>query len=317
MNATLDIIIVNWNSGVQLRNCLESIITTNRKNFELNRIVVVDNNSSDGSAEGLEELNLPLRVIRNVENRGFAAACNQGAVGSDADYLLFLNPDTRLFSNSLSEPLFFMEQPENGHIGICGLRLVDDKGNMTTSCARFPTLKIFFGKIIGLSRLLPKLFPDHFILDSELTDSSEVDQIIGAFFLVRSHVYEENKGFDERFFMYFEEVDFSLRARQNGHSSYYLYQVSAYHKGGGTTEQVKAARLFYSLKSRIQYGWKHYAPFEAFILMILTLFFEPIARIILAVKRQSLSNLQETYEGYKKLYTCLGSGGVHESFRQK
>ena len=317
MKVTLDIIIVNWNSKGQLHDCLKSIVTASRDGFELSRVVVVDNASSDSSAEGLEYIDLPLTLIRNAENRGFAAACNQGAVASQADYLLFLNPDTRLFFNSLSEPLAFMEQLKNAYIGICGLKLIDDTGNMTTSCARFPTLGIFFGKMTGLSKIFPKLFVEHLMSSTELIYSLEVDQVIGAFFLVRRYVYEENEGFDERFFMYFEEVDFSLRAKLKGYSSYYLSHVSAYHRGGGSTEQVKATRLFYSLRSRIQYAFKHYSYLEALLLMMLTLFFELFARIVLSVKLRSLSNLKETNEGYKNLFIYLLKGGICENIRQK
>lgn len=317
MKVALDIIIVNWNSGTLLHNCLESIVTANRDTFELRRVVVIDNNSSDGSAEGLEYADLPLLVIHNPENRGFAVACNQGAAGSKADYLLFLNPDTRLFSNSLSEPLLFMEQPENSHIGICGIKLTDELGNPTTSCARFPTLKIFFGRITGLSRLFPEFFPEHLMSYQELFHCLEVDQIIGAFFLVRRSVYEKNEGFDERFFMYFEEVDFSLRVKRKGYSSYYLSHVSAYHKGNGSTGQIKATRLFYSLRSRIQYGFKHYSYWERILLMIITLIFEPVIRILLSIKRFSLAELKETMIGYSKILSYLLIGGLSENIRQK
>lgn len=317
MKVDLDIIIVNWNSGTLLHNCLESIVTANRDTFELRRVVVIDNNSSDGSAEGLEYADLPVLVIHNPENRGFAVACNQGAAGSKADYLLFLNPDTRLFSNSLSEPLLFMEQQENSHIGICGLKLTDELGNPTTSCARFPTMKIFFGKITGLSRVFPKLFPEHLMSSQELLYSLEVDQIIGAFFIVRRSVYEKLEGFDERFFMYFEEVDFSLRAKRKGYLSYYLSHVSAYHKGHGSTGQIKPTRLFYSLRSRIQYGFKHYSYWESIILMVITLIFEPITRILLSLKRFSLADFKETMIGYGKVLSYLIRGGLSENIGQK
>jgi GT2 family glycosyltransferase len=313
----LDIIIVNWNTGKLLRDCLESILIANRQGFAINRVVVVDNASSDGSAQGLGKLDLPLIVVNNGENRGFAAACNQGALGSKADYLLFLNPDTRLFSNSLSEPLLFMEQPENRHIGICGLKLTDELGNPTTSCARFPTLKIFLGRITGLSRLFPKKFPEHLMSSQELLHSLEVDQIIGAFFLVRRSVYEKVEGFDERFFMYFEEVDFSFRAKRKGYLSYYLSHVSAYHKGNGSTGQIKSTRLFYSLRSRIQYGFKHYSYWEGIILILITLIVEPVTRILLSIKRFSLADFNETMIGYGKVFSCLIRGGLSENIGQK
>jgi len=113
MRPVLDIVIVNWNSGIQLRRCLESVTRANQHDLALRRVTVVDNASSDHSAEGLEDLPLPLAVIRNPTNRGFAAACNQAALSSPATYLLFLNPDTILETDSLAVPVAFLEQPAN------------------------------------------------------------------------------------------------------------------------------------------------------------------------------------------------------------
>ena len=98
---SLDIVIVNWNAGDQLQRCLATI-PANPDGYALSRVVVVDNASTDQSLAGLNMPGLPLKVIRNAENRGFGAACNQGAVDSHADYLLFLNPDTLLERDSAS-----------------------------------------------------------------------------------------------------------------------------------------------------------------------------------------------------------------------
>lgn len=303
MTASLDIIIVNWNAGGQLRDSLESINNAaNRDDFELSRVVVVDNASTDCSANGLKDLRLPLTIIRNKENRGFAAACNQGAKGSIADYLLFLNPDTRLFADSLWRPISFMEEPGHEYIGICGVKVQEKSGRMTTSCARFPTLRLMFGKMTGLYRLFPKLFPRHFLAESECTHSMEVDQVIGAFFLVRKSVFDALHGFDERFFVYFEEVDFSLRAKQKGFASYYLCDVSIFHRGGGITENVKSIRLFYSLRSGIIYGFKNFRYLHAIALALLTLSVELMARIIRSAISFSFSQFLETIGGYKRLF---------------
>ena len=303
---SLDIIIVNWNTGTLIRDCLKSIAQAQGECFRIERVVVVDNHSLDGSTEGLEDfLGQPISVLHNDVNRGFAAACNQGAAGTRADYLLFLNPDTRVFPDSLWHPMEFLEQEANVRFGICGVRHVDDSGAFSTSCARFPTLRIFFGQMIGLNRLFPTWFPSHLMLESECMGSREVDQIIGAFFLVRRSLFEALGGFDPRFFVYFEEVDFSLRARQAGFRSYYLATTTAYHKGGGSSQQVKAARLFYSLRSRLLYGFKHYSFFEAFTLAILTLTIEMAARLLAALGSMSISKLVETVQGYSALFVCL------------
>lgn len=300
---TLDIILVNWNAGDQLRRCLASAVETQQPNFTLQRVVVVDNGSSDDSLANLEQLDLPLTIIRNGENRGFAAACNQGAAGSQADYLLFLNCDTLLFADSLSGVIEFMEQPTSAQIGICGIRLVDEAGRPNIVAARFPTLRVMLGKITGLARLLPALFPSHLLSAADMQASGPVDQVIGAFFLIRRPLFVACGGFDERFFVYFEEVDLAWRAKQAGFISYYLAEVSAFHAGGGLTGQVKARRLFYSLRSRIQYAQKHYDVWAWLVLVFCTLILEPVLRLLRALLRLSFSQIRETIVGYWLLFT--------------
>ncbi len=301
MMPSLDIILVNWNAGDQLRSCLASVAAAQQDNFILQRVVVVDNGSTDNSLVGLERAGLPLTIIRNAENRGFAAGCNQGAARSQADYLLFLNCDTRLFANSLMDVIRFMEQPAQAAIGICGIRLVDEAGQPTTAAARFPTLRVMVGKMTGLAKLLPGIFPSHLMRPEEMIESRPVDQIIGAFFLIRKAVFDQCNGFDERFFVYFEEVDLALRAQAAGYSSYYLAEVSAFHAGGGLSSQVKAHRLFYSLRSRIYYAEKHYTPIALAILVLCTFTVEPLVRLLLAALKFSPTQISETLAGYRML----------------
>src|SRR5437773_573278 len=108
--AKVSVCIVNWNAGSYLADCIKSIKAC--EGGYLSTVIVVDNASTDESLDGLEQLGFPLQLIRNAENLGFASACNLGAALADGDYLLFLNPDARLFQNSISEPLAFMERPE-------------------------------------------------------------------------------------------------------------------------------------------------------------------------------------------------------------
>jgi GT2 family glycosyltransferase len=299
---SISIIIVNWNSGGQLYGCLNSIYNAKKESFALDRVIVIDNASTDGSLCGIEEIDLPLYIIRNSTNKGFAAACNQGAKMCSSDYLLFLNPDTMLFEDSLIKPIEFMEDSKHKKIGIVGIQLIDDKGGISRTCARFPSLKQFIIKILGLDLLFPKLFSSHFMTEWDHKNDRFVDHVIGAFFLVRRELFEKLNGFDERFFVYLEDLDFSYRAKQLGYSCYYLTSAQAYHKGGGSSEKVKDIRLFYSLKSRILYGYKHFGRVSAVILTFLTLVIEPITRMIFAIIRRSPSDVKETLKAYKMLW---------------
>ena len=304
---TLSIIIVNWNSGDQLVDCINSIKVARNETFEIAEIIVVDNGSTDESINNLEQLNFDATIIKNSINVGFAVACNQGAFISSGEYILFLNPDTCLFENSITEPVSLMKQPLYADIGICGIKLVDENGVATTSAARFPTLKVMIGKILGLSKVMPKLFPTHLLTSADLPTDGKVDQVIGAFFLIRRNVFDICEGFDERFFVYFEEVDLSLRAKQFGYSSYFFSGASAFHKGGGCSDQVKATRLFYSLRSRLQFGYKHYSNID-FVSLILLTGIEFVIRLLLGLIKASWADISNTIIGYSRLVSYYARG---------
>jgi N-acetylglucosaminyl-diphospho-decaprenol L-rhamnosyltransferase len=295
----LDIVIVNWNTGPQLRECLQSIlIASAASNLRLCRCVVVDNASVDGSADGLETLPLPLKLIMNPENKGFGYACNQGAEPGSAEYLLFLNPDVRLFPDSLTKALHFLQDERNERVGILGIQLVDQNGVVHRNVAHFPSPGSMFYQMLGLDRLWPRHFRSHFMIEWDHRDSREVDQVTGAFFLVRRRVYEELKGFDERYFMYFEEVDFAFRGKQAGWKSYYLANAQAYHQGGGATGQVKAKRLAYLLKSRVLYVAKHFGAPSARRILLASVGIELWTRLAWSIITLSGKNILETLRGY-------------------
>ena len=306
---TLDIVIVNWNTGDDLRACLKSLASTNRSAVTVSRVVVVDNASRDGSARDLDAGDLRLTVIENRDNRGFAAACNQGAAGSTSDYVLFLNPDTLLPREALEVPVLFLEGPATRDIGICGVPMVDHQGLPSTSCARFPTPVVIIGEATGLSRILPTVFKPQLIEPQVQETSRDVDQIIGAFFLVRGEVFRRLGGFDERFFMYSEEIDLSYRAAQQGLRSYLLADVTVAHAGGRSSRQVRAARLFYMLRSRTKYGFKHYSPAVALLLAVLTIMVEFPLRLVRGVTRLSLAECLETLRAYRLLFVDWTRGG--------
>ncbi len=304
---SLSIIIVNWNSGAQLRECLESVARSRMDGWRLESVVVVDNASTDGSLAGIGELGLPLRVLTNSSNRGFAAACNQGAGESRADYLLFLNPDCRVEPDAIDKMVAFMEcSPE---VGIAGPQLVDERGEISRSCARFPSLRTMIGRATGLDHLVPSLFPPHFLKEWNHGDTRLVDQIMGACFLVRGNLFRLLSGFDERFFVYFEEVDFSFRASALGWSSAYLHSAQVFHRGCGTSEQARADRLFYSLQSRLRYAKKHFGPVAALTVALVTLFWEPVPRLVLALARRAPEEAGEVLIAYARLWSALLRGG--------
>lgn len=305
MPASLDIVIVNWNSGRQLRACLDSIRTSARDGFTLTRVVIVDNASADGSATELTYPEFPLKVIRSSVNLGFSAACNRGALGSGSDYLLFLNPDTILESQSLLAAIDFIEMPTNSKIGVCGIQLRDERGEILRSCSRFPKPAHFYAHIFGLNRMFPSRFRNNFMSDWDHASTMEVDVVTGAFLLVRRSIFQSLGGFDERYFVYLEDVDFLRAARRIGRECHYFVGAHAYHKGGGCSDQAKAARIFYSLRSRILYSYKHFSRTAATGIFASTLFIEPFTRLALAATQGSSSAVRETFAAYRMLWRAL------------
>lgn len=298
----VDIVIVNWNAGQQLRECVDSVIQCGGS--LVSRIVVIDNGSTDGSegaVDGLPDVTL----IRAGENLGFGRACNAGAGLVSGEFILFLNPDARVFPSTLAISLGFMRQPENSRVGICGVQLVDEDGHVVRTCARFPSARGFVSHAVGVDRIIPAF--GHFMHEWDHATTREVDQVIGAFFLVRRNVFEALNGFDERFFVYFEEVDFSYRAKQRGWSSVYCADAQAFHAGGGTSRQVKGRRLFYSLRSRLLYAFKHFNPLAITTVLLATLLVEPLTRSVLAMVHYSWARLKETWSAYGMLLRWLPS----------
>lgn len=301
----ISIIVVNWNSGDQLNNLLNSL--SNYHCELISDVVVVDNGSTDDSVDNLKtniDTSFRLEIVRNSDNRGFAAACNQGArLAKNCDFLLFLNPDAAICTETLNKVSSYMISSDASGVGICGVQLFDESGNVSRSCTRFPTAIGFLAHAIGLDRIFPRL--GHFMAEWSHDTEREVDHVIGAFYFVRRKVFDSLNGFDERFFVYLEDLDFSYRAKQKGWRSMFLADVQAFHAGGGTSNQVKARRLFYSLRSRLLYSFKHFSFIGAMAVLLVTLLLEPLSRSALALGRRSFTTFHETWSGYGMLWRWL------------
>lgn len=296
----IDIVIVNWNSDTQLADCIASIEA--HADDLVSRVIVIDNGSHDGSPDTVA--NVPIvDLVRAGTNLGFSKACNLGARRGSAEFILFLNPDTRLYSNTLSDTITCMRDPTADLIGICGVQLIDEAGSVARSCSRAPRVGRLVARSLGIDLAIPQLGCrmgewDH-------AQSRQVDQVIGAYFFTRRKVFEALDGFDERFFVYFDEVDFARRAAIAGWASWYLASTRAFHAGGGTSHQVKARRLFYSLRSRLQYTSKHFSKSSTLIVWVTTLLVEPFARSSQALMRGRTREVGEVLTAYRWLLGWL------------
>lgn len=285
MPADIDIVIVNWNAGDLLRDCILSVLETGGN--LVGRIIVVDNGSTDQSLRKLPE-DPRILIIEAQENLGFARACNRGASMADGRFILFLNPDTRLYPTTLANVRDFMDSAAGRRIGVCGIRLIEDDGSVQLHTTEFPTPFNIF-KV------------DDFRSKFDHMTNRYVSHVIGAFYFIRREIFDHLNGFDERFFVYFEDLDLSFRVREAGKDIFYLASTQAYHKGGGTSDSIKARRLFYSQSSRLLYSQKHFSWLGHLAVLTITLCVEPGLRLIRACVHRSPAQMRETLGAYRLL----------------
>ena len=293
-----DIVIVNWNSGDYLRNCVESVFLFNNEQL-INRVYIIDNGSTDKSLDNIKE-NEKIVIIHNSENTGFSRACNQGFKLCAAPFVLLLNPDTRLLPVTLKDCVKFMEM--HIHIDVLGCQLLNDVNAVTKSCARFPTPLRMCYDAVGLSKIAPQIFtPASLMTDWDHKESRIVDQVMGAYMFMRVGIFEKVGYFDERFFVYYEELDFSRRLALLGGKSFYSAEIQAIHSGGGTTRDVKGFRLFLNLRSRLLYSKKHFSLAGYLMVWAGTFFIEPVSRVIMLILSGRFKEINDVFRGYKLL----------------
>lgn len=307
MKTTLDIIIVNWNSGDFLIQCIKSIKESVINKCIVKKIIIVDNASEDNSLKNVTEKYNPLEsynihIILNQRNEGFAKACNQGALEAQSMYLLFLNPDTRLYPDTLEKAIHFTQTLKES-AGVIGVQLIDEFGSISKTCRYLPTKRRRLAKIIGLSRLFPSTSTEMRHWDHKSTRA--VEQVMGAFFLVESELFNQLNGFDERFFVYFEEVDFCKRVMETNRKNIFFSECQVYHKAGGTSDKIKALRLFYNLRSWLLYEKKHNGKLAA-KLGFLIILLEYLSRSLFIVLKGRIYEINELNKAYSLLFSEIG-----------
>ena len=266
-------------------------------------MILVDNASTDRSLESVQDIDLPVHIIKNSDNKGFGVACNQGVAIGKSEYILFLNPDTRLFKLALDQAISFIQNSSPDlRVGVVGIQLVDSQGKIQRNCARFPTPLNFWCSILGIDKVVKNKLTSYIMMDWDHQTTQVVDHVMGAFYLINREILQSIGGFDESFFVYFEDLDLSYRLHKQGYRSYYLADVQSFHKGGGTSEAIKATRIFYSLRSRILYAYKHFNWLQATTIFLASISIEPFTRIAFGIIRLSLSQVQETIFAYIQLF---------------
>lgn len=232
----ISIIIINWNTRRLLDDCLASIFRE-IKDVPF-KVFVVDNASSDGSAEMVKEKYPDVRLIENKENRGFAAAVNLALREAQGEYILILNPDTVIKNGAINKALDILsKRPE---VGILGPKTYNKDGTVQKTVRRDPTLAAVFFIATKLQRIFPtvRALKNYYYQDFDYSHETYVPQVQGSFMLVRRELFEKLGNFDEKFFLWFEEVDFCLRARNAEWKILYSPVPEIIHYGGESFAQV-------------------------------------------------------------------------------
>lgn len=249
------IIIVSWNVKKDLINCLNSI--SENQPAEKHEVIVIDNASTDGTVEMLRNDFPKIVTIVNGENRGFAAANNQGINIAKGQYILLLNPDTIIHPKSLEVLINFMD--DNSGVGVCGPKLLNDDDSIQRSARHFPSFRGALYRHTAFKFL--GIFKDEYkkwlMKDFGYNEQRDVDQLMGAAMLIRKSVLDSIGGMDERFFMYYEEVDLCFRIKQAGWRVVFMSEAVITHLGGQSSGQIPAEKQLMAMASLLKFFRKH------------------------------------------------------------
>ena len=248
----VSICIVNWNTKDLIYKCIRSIKEkTTGVTYE---IIVVDNNSQDSSTKMLKEQFPDCRVIESKVNLGFVKGNNRAVQEASGKYILYLNPDTELVTNAIYGMFNFLEL--NKTFGAVGCRLTNKDGSIQYTCAStFPTPLNELCFFLFLYRIFPniKMFSSRELVYWDHKDSRSVDCLSGACMMVSKNIINKLGGFDEKIFMYSEDLDLCFRILKDGWKIYYLSTEAIIHYEGSSTQKKKNVNFSILLQRQSNY----------------------------------------------------------------
>jgi len=309
MNSTtehvdISVIILSWNTKILLLRCLDSIINSKlKRNIE---VIVVDNSSTDGSVHAVREKYPEVILIRNDANLGFAKGNNIGITRSRGRYVCFINSDVEVLDSCFDLLYDYMEQ--NRSVGIVGPKILWPDYTLQDSCREFPSLWNNFCAAIKLNKLFPKsdFFSGEHMMFFAHDRICRVDSLVGAFLLVRKKAIDQVGGFDERFFIYAEEIDLCRRFWMAGWEVVFYPGAEIVHFGRGSSSREPIRFTLEQQKSILQY-WKKYHKIPGQVAILIIMAMNHLLRIgagvLLLLIRSSKKN--NGLNNIKKHFVCL------------
>jgi len=253
----ISVIIISYNVKEFLQQCILSLKTALDK-FE-HEIIIVDNDSVDGTVNIIRQKFPEIILLENRTNVGFAKACNQGLAIARGELILLLNPDTMIQEDTIRVmTVFFDNHPE---AGAAGCKILNADGTLQLACRRtFPTPSVALPKLLGLSRIFPKVkaFSSYNLTYLDPDQMTEVDAVSGSFLMLRKAVYAQIGGLDEDYFLYGEDLDYCYRIKAGGWKIFYVPDTKIIHYKGESTKLASFDNFIVFYRAMDIFANKHF-----------------------------------------------------------
>ena len=288
---TVSVAIVSYNVKQYIIHCIDSI---NKSDYAGRiELIVIDNNSFDGSLENIKQQFTDVICIQNTENVGFGKAINQATGIASGKYYLILNPDTIIEESTISTFVDYLEN--NSSIGLVGPKIVNSDGSLQKGCKRsFPTIGVALPKLIGLDKLFPnsRLAGRYNLNYLDPDEIHKVDAISGSCMFIRSELFNKIGGFDEQFFMYGEDLDLCYQIYQQGFEVHYLPTTQIMHYQGESVKSAPYDSLNAFYQAMILFSEKHFSKGRSILSKLVIrsgIFFRKIISMIDEKRSQMIS----------------------------
>jgi len=272
----ISIVIVSYNTKVMTQECLESL-DVNTRDLAC-QIIVIDNASSDGSVEMIQNKFPHVELIINTSNKGFAAANNQGFLCAKAPLILLLNSDTVVLGKVIQNSIqYILDHPD---VGAFACRVLNSDRTTQRTCSQYPTFRNIFLMAIGLDRLYPRhIFGQYQYKDWARDSERDIEVISGCYLLTRKEILESVGGLDEDFFFFGEETEWCMRIRRAGWKLRFSPVGEIIHHGGGSAKKLKYKRDLMLTNALVRFHQKTGGTFSAIAMFCLLFFFNAIRAI--------------------------------------
>jgi len=273
--SAVDVIIVNYRSTAHTAACVAAVHAVATTDQTPVRVIVVNNADPPDELERAVNAAGSAVFIHNESNRGFGAACNMGAKQGRAAFILFLNPDAVLRPGYFRECLAFLNDAAHHTVGIVGPAIENADGGLARTSSALPEAWGLIARVFGASNA--------FLPAGRHLAAGPVGQVMGAVLMIRRPLFESLGGFDERFFLYYEDVDLCARAAAAGAQCCYLTSAHAMHIGRVSSSHDKGLTLALFLRSMLTYARIHFGGALEILLVVLTFGIELPLRLLRAV----------------------------------